>query len=346
VVHVSTEGALDLKAIETWLDSRGRVVVAPMTATQIQGGRSNLTYFLTAADGARWVLRRPPLGRVMATAHDVGREVKVLLALYGHVPVPAVVGEGVDGTGVPFYVMHEVPGRVIRTDADALDLSPQARGQCGPSMMAGLAALHQIEPDRVGLGQFGRGTEYLQRQVRLWQRMGDQYRTSSFPEADAIRDRLLRTAPTQEHVVLVHGDYRLDNVLVDDAGALNAMLDWELCTRGDPFVDLAVCLYYWTESADLIHPFAHPATVLPSFANREDLLVAYVAAGGRRLPRPDFYFGYAAWRLSLVFEGVLGRFRDGAYGASDVAEEERLAGVIKHLIAHAAELLARDEAQR
>jgi aminoglycoside phosphotransferase (APT) family kinase protein len=176
--------------------------------------------------------------------------------------------------------------------------------------------------------------------------MGDQYRTAPFPEADAVRDRLLGTAPPQEHITLVHGDYRLDNVLVNDAGGLNAMLDWELCTRGDPYVDLAVCLYYWTEAADLIHPFADPATVLPGFLTRKDLLVAYVAAGGHPLPRASFYFGYAAWRLSLVLEGVLGRFRDCAYGASDPTEEERLAGVIKHLIAHAGELLDRDGVQR
>jgi aminoglycoside phosphotransferase (APT) family kinase protein len=175
--------------------------------------------------------------------------------------------------------------------------------------------------------------------------MGDQYRNQPFPEADEVRDRLLATAPRQEHVSLVHGDYRLDNVLVAGDGSLNAILDWELCTRGDPSVDLAVCLYYWTEATDLIHPFPDPPTIGRGFLTREELLAAYVAAGGRELPRREYYFAYAAWRLALVLEGVLGRFAAGAYGNPDPAEQNRLSRTVKLLVAHAEELLD-DEARR
>ena len=340
-----TEGLLDLASLEAWLRAQGVAPQGPLTAAQIHGGRSNLTFFVADACGRRWVLRRPPLGHVMATAHDVAREVKILRALRGVVPVPAVVGLDTDASGVPFYVMEEVPGRVIRTASDVEDLPPGARAECGRSLIRELAALHAVVPESVGLGDFGRGTDYLPRQIALWQRMGDQYRAGPYAEADAARDRLLRAAPQQEHVALVHGDYRLDNILVDRAGSLQAILDWELCTRGDPYVDLAVCLFYWTDPEDVLHPFGNPATVLPGFLTREQVLAEYVQAGGRALPRPDYYMGYAAWRLALVFEGVLGRFRAGAYGASEPAEEERLAGVIKRLIETSHDLLDRDEAR-
>jgi aminoglycoside phosphotransferase (APT) family kinase protein len=339
VVATTTEGLLDLAAVAASLRAFGCDPRDPLTAHQITGGRSNLTYFLTDTIGCRWVLRRPPLGHVMATAHDVVREARVLQALSGVVPVPVVVGTGQDADGVAFYVMDEVPGRVVRTSADADTLAPAARAACGRALMEGLARLHAVAPEAVGLGSFGRGTEYLQRQIGAWQRMGDQYRTEPFPAADAIRDRLLADAPEQEHVTLVHGDYRLDNILIGDDGSLAAILDWELCTRGDPYVDLAVCLYYWTEPTDPLHPFPDPPTVMDAFLTREQLLAEYVAAGGRRPARLGYYLGYAAWRLALVLEGVLGRFASGAYGESDPQEEQRLQRVVKLLVAHAGELL-------
>lgn len=331
--------ALDLPAVQDWLGRRGVAVEGRLTAHQIQGGRSNLTFFLSDAAGSRWVLRRPPMGHFLATAHDVAREVKVLEALASAVPVPAVIGLHQDADGVPFYVMREVPGRVIRTAADAEVLTPSARATSGVELMTGLATLHGLDPDSVGLGAFGRGSGYLERQIALWQRQGDEYRTQEFAEADQVRERLLRSLPEQNQIVLVHGDYRLDNVLVNNAGELQAILDWELCTRGDPWVDLAVCLYYWTDPADLIHPFLDPPTVEAGFLDRGALLEAYTAASGRTPPNLDYYLGYAAWRLALVFEGVLGRFASGAYGESDVAEEQRLTETVKQLVAHASELL-------
>jgi aminoglycoside phosphotransferase (APT) family kinase protein len=279
----------------------------------------------------------------MATAHDVVREARVMGALAGVVPVPTVVGTGEDADGVAFYVMDEVPGRVVRTSADAVSLAPAARLAGGRALMEGLAELHAADAESIGLGSFGRGSDYLQRQIAAWQRMGDEYRNEPFPEADAVRDRLLADVPVQEYISLVHGDYRLDNILIADDGSLNAILDWELCTRGDPYVDLAVCLYYWTESGDPVHPFLDPPTVLDGFMSRDELLAAYIAAGGRPPARLGYYLGYAAWRLALVLEGVLGRFASGAYGVSDPVEEGRLARTVKLLVAHAHELLDAQE---
>lgn len=337
--------ALDLPAVAAWLAQRGVVVTPPLSATLIDGGRSNLTFFLDDNEGRRWVLRRPPLGTVLATAHDVAREFKVLSALAStDVPVPNLVGLGEDSDGTPFYVMQAVEGLVLRDGDVAADLlSPTALARTGPELIRGLAALHAVDPAAVGLERLGRGSEYLARQIQLWQSQAEHHRVRPAREADALRNRLLDTLPEQAEITLVHGDYKLDNVMVTDQGRLTAVLDWELCTRGDPLVDLAVCVYYWTEFSDPVRPFDRPPTLLPGMADRAELLATYRALTGRCLVRPNYYFGYAAWRLALVFEGVGGRARAGAYGDLDREEDRRLRQVVRDLFAHARYYLDRDD---
>ncbi len=335
--------ALDLVAVATWLRSQALDVDEPLEAEVITGGRSNLTFFVADAAGRRWVLRRPPLGSVLATAHDVGREYKVLSALAGTlVPVPRVIGTGADAQGVAFYFMHEEPGLVLRDAAAARPLTHEARSRCGESLAEALAALHAVDPEQVGLGRLGRGDDYVARQITMWQWQAEQHRRTNLPEADAVRDQLLATLPVQAETTLVHGDYRLDNTLVTRVGRVQAVLDWELCTRGDPLADLGIFLYYWTEPADPVQPFPDPATLLPGFCERASLLDHYVRASGRDLNRLPYYLAYAAWRLALVLEGVAGRSASGAYGAPDAAEERRLAEVADGLVVHAAELLRQD----
>ncbi len=336
--------ALDLLALESWLRSRGAVVDGPLDAELIRGGRSNLTFFLVDATGHRWVLRRPPLGSVLATAHDVAREFRVMSALAGTpVPVPRMVGLGTDAAGVAYYVMDEVQGLVLRDGSTTLrSLTPPARAYAGAGLADTLAALHAVEPDAVGLGRLGRGGHYLARQIAMWQRQAEQHRCAAFLAADVVRDRLIVALPSQRETTLVHGDYRLDNVLVDDGGSLRAVLDWELCTRGDPLVDLGVFLYYWTQATDSVVPFPDPPTVLPGFFSRRELLARYTQASGRAVDRLAFYLAYAAWRLALVFEGIAGRSAAGAYGAADIEEERRLAEVAGALVVHAGTLLDED----
>jgi aminoglycoside phosphotransferase (APT) family kinase protein len=335
---------LELPVVAAWLQARGEHVVEPLGAALITGGRSNLTFFLNDAAGRRWVLRRPPLGTILATAHDVVREATVLSALAGTpVPVPALLGVGSDSQGVSFYVMHEVAGFVVRDAASAGAVpAHSARGRCATALAEGLAALHAVDPERVGLGRLGRGTDYLTRQIDLWQRQAEHHRHAAFPQADDVRAQLLAALPAQAETVLVHGDYRLDNALVSPAGELQAVLDWELCTRGDPLADLGVFLYYWTEEDDPVRPFLDPATLLPGFPGRTALLEHYVRASGRPVSRLDYYLAYAAWRLALVFEGVAARSAAGAYGDPDPVEEGRLAEVVQGLVGHAASLLERD----
>lgn len=337
------DAALDLKFLQGWLGSHQVAAEGRLTAELIQGGRSNLTFFVSDDAGSRWVLRRPPLGTVLATAHDVAREYRVMNALAGtDVPVPSLIGLGKGTDDVPFYVMHEVEGLVLRSQQDCARFEPQARERCGRALVHGLASLHAVDPASVGLEQLGRGHDYLARQIRMWQGQAEQHRTEGFPEADAVRNRLLAHLPEQSRVTLVHGDYRLDNVLVDAQGELQAILDWELCTRGDPLVDLAVFLYYWTEQDDPVRPFPDPPSLLSGFPSRDDLLELYAAASGCSPDRWNYYLGYAAWRLALVFEGVAGRSASGAYGLPDADEDQRLRAVVRELINHAESLLSRD----
>lgn len=337
--------ALDLLELEQWLEDRGIEVSGPLSAEVIPGGRSNLTFFVDDAAGRRWVLRRPPLGELLATAHDVAREHRAMSALAGTpVPVPRVLGLGADAMQVPFYVMDEVRGLVLREGATvSAVLAPSAPAKAGAALAGTLAALHAVDADAVGLGTLGRGVDYAPRQIALWQRQAEQHRAAAFTEADAVRDRLLAALPEQREVTLVHGDYRLDNAIVGEDGEVRAVLDWELCTRGDPLVDLGVFLYYWTEAADPVAPFPDPPTALPGWPGRAALLASYEAASGRSVTRIHWYLAFAAWRLALVFEGVAGRSAAGAYGAPDAAEERRLAEVVRALVGHAGQLLEEDQ---
>jgi aminoglycoside phosphotransferase (APT) family kinase protein len=336
--------ALDLAALEGWLRSSDVEVAGPLRAQLITGGRSNLTFFLEDQAGRRWVVRRPPLGSVLATAHDVRREFRVMSALAGTaVPVPRVLGVDVDAAQVDFYVMEEVPGLVLRDAATASTaLAPAARARAGVALTETLAALHAVDADAVGLGRLGRGTDYLARQIAMWQGQAEQHRVADFAEADAVRDRLLAALPPQREITLVHGDYRLDNAILGDDGEVQAVLDWELCTRGDPLADLGVFLCYWTEAVDPVQPFPDPPTALPGFTDRRGLLQIYEQATGRPVERIDFYVAFAAWRLALVFEGVAGRSAAGAYGAPDAAEERRLADVARGMVHRAGVLLDGD----
>lgn len=337
--------ALDLAALEQWLRERGVQVQEPLSAELITGGRSNLTFYVSDAAGRRWVLRRPPLGSLLATAHDVGREHRVMSALAGTaVPVPRVLGLGADAAQVPFYVMDEVRGLVLRDGATAsAALAPSAPRKLGAALAGTLAALHAVDADAVGLGALGRGTDYVPRQIALWQRQAEQHRAAAFAAADAVRDRLLARLPEQREIALVHGDYRLDNAIVGEDGDVRAVLDWELCTRGDPLADLAVFLYYWTEATDPVAPFPDPPTAQPGWPDRSELLASYTAASGRSPERIHWYLAFAAWRLALVFEGVAGRSAAGAYGPPDPAEEQRLAEVVHALVRHSEQLLTEDE---
>jgi aminoglycoside phosphotransferase (APT) family kinase protein len=313
---------IDLEGVTAWFQANVPGVRPPLRPHQLAGGRSNLTYRVDDAAGSSWVLRRPPLSGVLPSAHDMGREHRVIAALAGtEVPVPAAFGlcEDPAVTGAPFYVMGHVDGIVPRDEATvAAHLDEPARAAAAGSLVDALVALHRVDPDQVGLGQLGRRSGYLERQLARWQRQLEQSRTRPLPTLDEVHRRLSAAIPAQEGPArIVHGDFRLDNLVLSPAGRVLAVLDWELCTLGDPLADVGLLLVYWAEPGDDTLPLGTAPTVMPGFPGRAAITRAYAAASGRDLARLDFYVAFASWKLAAILEGVLARHAGGAYGQGD-----------------------------
>jgi aminoglycoside phosphotransferase (APT) family kinase protein len=316
-------------AVVGWLRAHGATVAEPLDVAIIAGGRSNLTYRLTDADGTRWVLRRPPLGAVVESAHDVGREHRIMSALVDSaVPVPRMVGSCPDATliGAPFFVMEYVGGIVLADqDTAERELDPTARFTAGISIVDLLGRLHGIDPAAVGLGDLGKGDGYLERQLRRWANQVERL-TLAQAQADLMRDVLgrLRTAPpAQSGTAIVHGDFRPGNLIVGRDGAVLALLDWELCTLGDPLADLGWLLAYWGSPDGPPLPLAVP-TRAAGFPTRDDVARRYAEATGRDVVDVDYYIAFALWRLAVILAGVQSRIRQGAYG--EAADDEKAVG--------------------
>ena len=309
------------------------------TVTLIAGGKSNLT-FRVASEAGAVVLRRPPLGHVLPTAHDMVREHTVLSALAGtDVPVPATLHLCTDPEvlGAPFYVMELVDGHVCR---DALPAGyadePAERRSIGAGLVDVLSALHEVDPAAVGLAEFGRPEGYLERQVRRWVKQWDATRIAGHDGLDALAvDLAARVPRTQRHAV-VHGDYRLDNTLLhrDRPGRIAAVLDWEMSTLGDPLADLGILLGYWSQSDDagarreaVVVP---AATVLPGFPTRLEVAELYAARTGLDLTPLPWYAAFAAFKLAVVCAGIVARVQGGAMvGDGFDGIEERIAPLVE-----------------
>lgn len=317
---------LDLPAVTSWL--RQRIdLEPPVEAAVVAGGRSNLTYVLEDGAGQRVVVRRPPLHGVLQSAHDVAREHRILTALeHTDVPVPTCLGLAEDTTitGAPFYVMRYVEGVVARDTATArTELSAAARAASGPAMIDALVRLHEVDVDAVGLGQLARRDGYLERQLRRWSTQLERGRTRELPVLDEVHRRLAAQVPEQGPATLVHGDFRLDNVILDpDTGAVQAVLDWELTTLGDPLADLGLLLVYWAEPDEEDLALPDPPTLAPGFCSRSELVARYAERSGRDVSGLGYHVAFGYWKLACILEGVHGRYRSGAYGDGAVGFDQ------------------------
>lgn len=312
---------LDLEAVTRWLEERTELT-RPVTAEVIAGGRSNLTYRLQDADGRTLVLRRPPLHGVLESAHDVAREHRILIALAAtDVPVPRCLGlEGSAAvTGAPFYVMEHVDGLVVRDGTVArTGLTAPVRAAASRDLVDVLVRLHEVDIDAVGLGSLARREDYLARQLRRWKRQLDQVRSRDVAILDEVHDRLAARIPAQGPATIVHGDYRLDNLLLDpETGAVAAVLDWELTTLGDPLADLGLLLVYWAEPTDASVPLPDPPSAVVGFLRRDELVERYAQGSGRDVAEVGFHVAFGYWKLACILEGVHRRHQDGAYGDTE-----------------------------
>lgn len=331
-------------ALARWLACQGVELDKPVRAELISGGRSNLTYALIGADGTRVVLRRPPFGGVLETAHDMGREWAFIRALYGsRVPVaePLAFSEADGVLGVPFYVMGFVDGLILHNADAAQAMVLPARGQITGALIDTLVALHQVDVDAVGVGGIGRREDYIARQLRRWKRQWEQSTCVDVTEVDEVHRRLERAVPPQHRTAIVHGDFRLGNMVASPEGRILAVLDWELATLGDPLADLGWLLSSWVEPGESTASQTTedaPPSVLEGFPDRKWLVQRYAEHSGADLSNIDFYVAFAHWRSACIGAGVLTRYESGAM-ANDGFDSRNLRTAITARAVSALEVL-------
>jgi aminoglycoside phosphotransferase (APT) family kinase protein len=328
----ATVSGIDQEAVGRWIADHVDAAAPPFTYRLIAGGRSNLTYDMRDATDRRLVLRRPPLGEVLQSAHDMGREHRILAALVGTaVPVPRPLGFCGDPrvTGAPFYVMEHVDGLVLRGAGDVPpEFGEAARRRTGEAIVDVLAELASVDPDAVGLGDLGRREGYVERQLRRWHRQFEQSRTRDIASVDEVHRRLAGHVPPQQRTAIVHGDYRIENTIVSPDGDVRAVLDWELCTLGDPLADLGWLIAYWVQpDEDAPHMSRRMPTVLPGFPDRAAVVSRYVERTAADVSSLDFYVALALWKLACIAEGVYARYRAGVMG-DDGSEAEGFGDVV------------------
>lgn len=315
-MNTSSSQGIDVAPVTAWFTEHLNAT-APLTFDLITGGRSNLTYRVRDAADGDWVLRRPPLGMVLATAHDMAREHRIITALADtDVPVaPALAFESDESlTGAPFYVMEFLDGLILREAADAERLTPEQRRRAGLSIAENLARIHAVDPDRVGLGDLGRKEGYIERQLKRWNGQFQSSAQRDLPEVTQAFGRLSAAVPEQGRAAIVHGDYRLDNTMLTADGEVMAVLDWEICTLGDPLADLGLLMVYWGRPGDEFTALPTSATHAEGFPERDEMVAAYEAAGGRPVDDLGFYTAFGYWKLACILEGVYARYRAGAMG--------------------------------
>jgi aminoglycoside phosphotransferase (APT) family kinase protein len=327
---------IDKAGVEAWFGEHIPSARLPLTFERISGGHSNLTYGVRDAASVRWALRRPPLGKRLGSAHDMGREHRVVSALAGTpVPVAPVAGfcEDESVNEAPFYVMEFVEGPILRGLAEADAFPDEAdRRAIGERVVDTLVEIHAVDPDAVGLGDLGRKEDYVARQLHRWQGQWEKSKTRELPAINAVHERLGARIPEQGPAAIVHGDYRLDNMILTPQGEVAAVVDWELCTLGDPLADVGLLMVYWPEAGEETIALGQPATLAPGFPKREELKARYAERSGRDLSELDFFVALGYWKLAIILEGVYARYAAGQYGKVDPGIEafarlvERLAG--------------------
>ena len=321
----SPEG-IDVERVGAWIESNVAGAEGPFAYDRIAGGRSNLTYSVTDSAAHRWALRRPPLGKALGSAHDMGREHRVVSAMaQTPVPVAPIAGYCTDESvnEAPFYLMDFIEGPILRQRPDAETFPDEGdRRAIGERVIDTLVAIHALDPDEIALGELGKKEDYVARQLRRWQGQWEGSKTREIPLVEEVHDKLSERIPDQGPAAVVHGDYRLDNMILDDSGEVAAVVDWELCTLGDPLADVGLLLVYWGEEGDALMPLFEPATVAPGFPSREDVKARYAERSGRDLSRIDYFVALGYWKLAIILEGVYSRYTKGQYGKPEAGFEE------------------------
>jgi aminoglycoside phosphotransferase (APT) family kinase protein len=339
---------IDVTNVVRWLGQHVHDLEPPLEFALIAAGGSDLTYRLVDNKGTRFILRRPPVGTLLATAHDMAREHRIMAALAGTaVPVPEMLALCQDQSvsGAPFYVMAYVEGRILRDTEDGAAIGGANAARASTSFVDTLAAIHLLEPAAIGLDTLSRPAGYVGRQLRRWfsqyqQTAGDHPN----PLVADLHDRFAANLPDEGPARsgrLVHGDYHIDNAVFDDDFAVISVFDWELCTLGDPLADLSWALMFWSTTTDELSVTASPPTRAPGFFTKSQFIERYGAVAGLDLDDLPYFLALSHWKLACLIQGSLYRSAAGqggglqtAGGGVDGSGEQRL----HDLLAAAAEL--------
>ena len=335
---------IDVAKVSRWLSDNVAGARAPFNFQLIAGGRSNLTFLVTDDNGIRYVLRRPPLGHVLATAHDMAREHRIISAVgQTNVPVPATLGLCTDESvnGAPFYVMNFVDGVVLDNAEKAELLDKSLRRSASFNLIDVLCELHDVDIDAVGLGNLAKREGYIERQIKRWSTQWENSKTRELPEIDEVVRLLSTKVPRQQDVSIAHGDFRFGNVLTDVAtGRIAAVLDWELCTLGDPLADLGYIGVYWSDGpASALR--ANDPTPAGGFTTYRELVERYATKTGRDVSGVDYYVAFSCWRLAVISEGVYARYLHGAMGNQEGIDMTVMKAGVDALTSRALEAVGR-----
>lgn len=305
---------VDPDAVSRWLTKLGIEFEAPLQFRRIGLGQSNLTYRVEDTAGRAWVLRRPPLGHLLASAHDVLREARIIAALWEtDVPVPQILGTTEDPQffDVPMVLMEFVDGLVVDTMGVAESLTPQRRREIAVDLPRTLARIHAVDLTEVGLADLASHKPYAQRQIKRWAGQWELSKTRELPDLDDLTHRLTAAAPEQREVSLVHGDFHLRNLITDpdpgpEGGRIVATLDWELSTLGDPLADMGSLLTYWAEPGETV-PGDYAPSILAGCPSRAEMTQLYLDLTGRDPAALQFWHALGLWKLAIIAEGVMVR---------------------------------------
>jgi len=307
---------LDLARLGQYLRHAEPMLAADsFTAELARGGRSNLTYFVTTSSGQEFVLRRPPLGHVQATAHDMAREYRVMSALAPtDVAVPRTFHLCTDTEvlGAPFYLMERVIGEVIQTEKQTSALGTNRARMISENVIDTLVALHACEPDQIGLSDFGRTAGFLERQVSRWSKQLEGSRSRDIAGIDELLNKLATSIPSTKRNSIVHGDFRLDNCIIGANDEVAAVVDWEMATLGDSFTDLGLFVVYWDGLSKIVgNPVANGIKPEYGFPTAADLLQRYATKSESELSQIEWYIAFGYFKLAVILEGIYLRFSQG-----------------------------------
>ncbi len=318
---------IDLPRLTPWLSERLPELEPPLRFTRVGEGQSNLTFRVDDGAGHAIVLRRPPLGEILASAHDMAREHRILSGLASagrRVPQTLAYCDDAEVTGAPFYVMEHVDGLIVTKVETAELLAPEARAAAARSLVQTLTELQAVDLDAAGLGDFKRPESLASRQLRRWTRQWNASKTRELPVIEETAELLAARMPEERESVLVHGDYRLDNAVLSPDGEVRAVLDWELCTVGDPLADVGLLVAYWNElgaaAGQKSALFREPVTAVAGFPTGAGLAAEYARASGRDLTEIGVWVAFAYWKVAIIVEGVYRRWLNDPENGSGAGE--------------------------